>query len=1176
MIKQNFDGANVFKEKELLFSGKSFSYWKHIWKQAILLPLLIVLAMFNSSVKAQYSNNVIPPGPIASSFKLYGDIPVSLNTGVPDITIPLYTIKVGDFELPIELKYHIKSVKPSGCKSNVALGWSLHYGGTFTTSIYGALGDGNPYDLNQGYGEDPDDPSYVNIYNGMWVARQEQLSLVVDKRVDTEHDIYHYIIGNESGEFILNEGTPYPLGGEPLKITCISKDVDIINSKGVLFKFGYGKYGRVINWLPGEEAGNTKYLSEIVLPSGENLSYTYNDIPLWSDIPSDFMLQTRSVEEVFSTDVASQDHGVHPPNFTGTYVMTCGATNGTGEEKSIFWTGQAGYEEKNVKEIVFPNGKIVFDLSTDNKIIKGLTVFQGTKKLIQYEFTLNESGSMEGMYLLSEVKIKDGVGSDIGKYTMDYNSKRNIGTVNTDHWGYYNGEDGNNFFPFNNYTAKGIDGITDENYCSSQSTNFSRSFGKSKNAVYGSCLVNTLNKITYPTKGYTQFEYELNTFTTGAGVIEQGDGLRIRTITSNDGQGNNIIKSYEYTPPVLPQITINDYTTKNFTIGETNLVKKDIVKLKNETYLSKIAVRGAESRFGVRYGSVTEYNGNQLNNAGKSIYNFIYNNDVFEWQPLDIHPDWYLAGYKGWGNGLLSSKQVYDNNSSIPKLTISYDYEYHEGTKFKNTRVFLLCSYPNASSESPVIGRTLYTDFFYKQKKTTLSYTDYPFPYGLIYYDIISGWSELKSETKTEQAGAGTITTKTEYEYNGAKNYYPSKITTYGSKNNSEQQETKVIECTYPYDYPSDANLNALVENNIISPVVQQSEYYNGNEHIKTTYTSFGANLKPVTVNVKYGDAPIYNVMTFDSYDTHKKLTQYHKNNDVITSFIWGYNYTLPIAKIDGTDFNTAMSKLSKTYAELQLMDGTALQGELNNLRSIPNALITTYTYAPLIGMTSQTDPNGITTYYEYDDFGRLKNVRDNDNNIIKRNYYHYYNETTSDGICTLDVSGTLFRLLASATSASFTITSGCRWTISEDADWLTLSQTSGSGNATITVNATANGSTSRTAIITVNSGSGLTKTINVRQSGALGTISVDASELWFGNTSSLTNTLAITTSTSWVVSSYPGWLTIKPASGTGSMSVTITAARAASGSRIGTIVFSTADGSASVTLPVTQSNNPI
>ncbi|MGZ3874281.1 MAG: hypothetical protein ACXVJD_15260 [Mucilaginibacter sp.] len=53
------------------------------------------------------------------------------------------------------------------------------------------------------------------------------------------------------------------------------------------------------------------------------------------------------------------------------------------------------------------------------------------------------------------------------------------------------------------------------------------------------------------------------------------------------------------------------------------------------------------------------------------------------------------------------------------------------------------------------------------------------------------------------------------------------------------------------------------------------------------------------------------------------------------------------------------------------------------------DALLTTYTYEPLVGVTSSEDNKGQTTSYEYDEFKRLLNVRDMNNNILKN--YSYY-----------------------------------------------------------------------------------------------------------------------------------------------------------------------------------------
>ena len=62
-----------------------------------------------------------------------------------------------------------------------------------------------------------------------------------------------------------------------------------------------------------------------------------------------------------------------------------------------------------------------------------------------------------------------------------------------------------------------------------------------------------------------------------------------------------------------------------------------------------------------------------------------------------------------------------------------------------------------------------------------------------------------------------------------------------------------------------------------------------------------------------------------------------------------------------------------------------------DDIRIFPNdAELTTYTYDTLVGMTSSTDPKGMTTYYEYDGLQRLMNIKDKDGNIVKNYQYHF------------------------------------------------------------------------------------------------------------------------------------------------------------------------------------------
>jgi hypothetical protein len=113
--------------------------------QFCLLLLMASIFCHTSNIQAQNSmlKNVVPPSPNVASLGKYGDLPVSLYTGIPGISIPLYEIKSGDLTLPVSVSYHAGGVKVEEVASSVGLGWSLNAGGVIGRNVRGMQDENN-------------------------------------------------------------------------------------------------------------------------------------------------------------------------------------------------------------------------------------------------------------------------------------------------------------------------------------------------------------------------------------------------------------------------------------------------------------------------------------------------------------------------------------------------------------------------------------------------------------------------------------------------------------------------------------------------------------------------------------------------------------------------------------------------------------------------------------------------------------------------------------------------------------------------------------------------------------------------------------------------------------------------------------------------------------------------
>lgn len=102
--------------------------------------LLFVFASFLCKHGEAQTNNSIGavgghasiPSPNATSLGTYGNIPVSLYSGMPNVNVPLYTYKFHDIVVPIRLGYSYRGFKPNEHPGWTGLGWTLQAGGVVT------------------------------------------------------------------------------------------------------------------------------------------------------------------------------------------------------------------------------------------------------------------------------------------------------------------------------------------------------------------------------------------------------------------------------------------------------------------------------------------------------------------------------------------------------------------------------------------------------------------------------------------------------------------------------------------------------------------------------------------------------------------------------------------------------------------------------------------------------------------------------------------------------------------------------------------------------------------------------------------------------------------------------------------------------------------------------------
>ncbi|RAJ77303.1 YD repeat-containing protein [Chitinophaga dinghuensis] len=260
-------------------------------------------------------------------------------------------------------------------------------------------------------------------------------------------------------------------------------------------------------------------------------------------------------------------------------------------------------------------------------------------------------------------------------------------------------------------------------------------------------------------------------------------------------------------------------------------------------------------------------------------------------------------------------------------------------------------------------------------------------------YAIIPTWSAISSKTERIydlDDVSKYAETPTTYLYND--HQHVKEVTSPASTG-----ELNRVVSYYPYELTltgaDETARQAMILNNIIG-VELKKENYLSTKLLSTVNSNFqvtssGVRLRSMEMNRSNSTDIV--ALDYISYDTFGNILQQRKRNDAMEVYIWGYGDLYPVAKVINSDYNTVKSFIDPNVLNNPATTDIVMRAELDKIRkglANTNAQVTTYTYKPLVGITSETDTRGNLMTYEYDGFGRLLLIRDKDGNILKKYEY--------------------------------------------------------------------------------------------------------------------------------------------------------------------------------------------
>lgn len=1034
----------------------------------ITLFFLIGGTLFGQS--PQSLNFSIPTSPQAEAFKQYGEYAVNYSTGVPDISIPLYELNHRGYKLPLELKYFPSPLKPGYNHDVYGHGWGLSINSCVSRSINSRPDEATGFTLLD---QEVTQRKYYPYSNDATPIDLRPFNLARDQ--------FNAILPNgTSFDFMILKGSDgyleYKVSGDHKVIIDCEYDSNNIRSFTI------------------KDIDGVKYTfnkSDTFLPLYTGSSYPLSNVS-WLLTQIDLPIAGPPIRFAYNNSIQSYDSHLEPEvyvNFVYHRDPKPGIVN------NLYNYIPGSYKMELLTAISYGTTLVSFDYHNPNSsaahdYVDKIVVSDNGKIIKKIGFGRSTGAKVA---TLKRIVLKGTEPTDSLVYSLIHSVPSS--SSGTDHWGYLNHQTINhnvgNFtfyvgFDFEYYsphfTTTVVNQIpkSDEDLCPYDklrlgltNMDYRRPSGPNSHGI--------LQKIIYPTGGYTRFVFENHEFLTqtdsnGDFILNREDrikaragGFRIREITNYD-KDDKVLKTINYRYGELykdiygpDHARASEYSGLGVAVVDPNILTyMDYSYIRNETPVWGFTIRnmilGLSPQGQKEVFHVGPFDENNCCETWTYELTFSANNfrRIVKGRPPvlypmvtiiygDINDSPYDPAFDKTIDGTIGKTIVYNNGllrqgmdllgNLVDDVFIDEPFYYRNTImansseyRYYNTSEKLHYMYePNSAEYFKLVKKEIYNWGTSSRVVLDYAFTQaipkcYYYPGGLSVPIRKVPVSSFLIQNRTEFGVSKLGSVNTEHHYDGR---VLVESTSYGyndrkqlvSKTFVDSQNRTVKE---EFEYPTDQEgtpfeIQELYRKHILTPVIGSKTTVNGAvSGVKVEYKDFSEGnlvLRPSAFYELEIDPPSVEYVVKSEvrgYTANGNPIEIWESDGVLTSALWGYDdrYLVVEARnIEHSELeNLVVASLPSGFVSLESLLGsitelpdsnwTLFNTNLRDARAkASHVQVITYTHDPLIGTTSKTDPNGISTYYEYDNFGRLRLIRDNDGNIVEQNEYKYKNK---------------------------------------------------------------------------------------------------------------------------------------------------------------------------------------